>query len=322
MLRILRRVALPVGFVLAGWFIWWNDPGALFERAVGLGWLWIPALSTGFFWHVLFTVGWMQLLPPDVEGRPGFGRLYMIRQGGETINFITPLGTVGGEPVKVMLLGLPKSVGTASVVAARTLQAVAQIGYGVGALLVLLALRAPQERPWPLFAAAAVASLGLFLFILGQWLGAFEWIAGRLRGRSVRLATGLTNTSRQLQEYYRSPTALARSLALFVLAWVATSLEPMVVLFALGLEDFALNAVLITGIISLLSTAAVLVPASLGVMEGGLAAAFGFLGLDPLMGLTVVVVRRVRELMWIGVGMTFLTVLRKGAPDGPRPATE
>lgn len=311
MLRTLRYVALPLGLIIAVWFIWRNDPGALLSRATGLGWLWVPALSASFLWNLVFTIGWRELIPRGTAGRPGLGRLYLIRQGGETLNFITPLGTVGGEPVKVMLLDVSPATGSASVVAARTFHAVAQISFGVTCLLVLLGLRSPEGRSWPLFVVAAVIAVGLFLFMLIQGTGVLERVAGWVSTRRPKLAEGLSDTSRELQNLYRSPAQVFRALLFFGAGWVATSLEPMVVFYAAGLEDFAVNAILITGLISLLSTAAVLVPASLGVMEGGLVGAFGLLGLDPVLALTVVVVRRIRELMWVGVGMACLAVLRQ-----------
>lgn len=278
-----------------------------------MGWLWAPALAASVLWNAVFTAGWMELLPRE-EGRPGLGRLFLIRQGGETINFITPLGTVGGEPVKVMLLDLPAPVGTASVVAARTFHAAAQIAYGASCLLILLSLESFEGSTAPLFVTAALVAGGIGLFILIQKAGVLRRLTERFSGG--RMARAVVQASDQLQRYYERPFILGRAFGLFLTGWIATSLEPMVVLYAVGLEDWGLYAVLITGLISLLSTAAVLVPASLGVMEGGLVGVFNLLGLDPVLALTVVVVRRVRELVWVALGTLCLWLARSGRPGG------
>ena len=48
------------------------------------------------------------------------------------------------------------------------------------------------------------------------------------------------------------------------------------------------------------------VPAKVGTQEGGKVVLFAALGLDPARGLTVGIVRRIRELVYAGVGLLAL----------------
>ena len=51
------------------------------------------------------------------------------------------------------------------------------------------------------------------------------------------------------------------------------------------------------------------VPAKVGTQEGGKVLLFALLGMDPARGLTVGVVRRIRELAYAGLGLAALGLL-------------
>jgi hypothetical protein len=68
---------------------------------------------------------------------------------------------------------------------------------------------------------------------------------------------------------------------------------------ALALET---GSVLIDGILFF-------VPAKMGTQEGGKVLLFATLGLDPARGLTVGVVRRIRELAYAGLGLLVLAAM-------------
>ena len=56
-----------------------------------------------------------------------------------------------------------------------------------------------------------------------------------------------------------------------------------------------------------------LIPGSLGAMEGGYAAIFAALGLGSTTGLTFSLVRRVREAVWIALGLFVFALTRPPA---------
>jgi hypothetical protein len=60
-----------------------------------------------------------------------------------------------------------------------------------------------------------------------------------------------------------------------------------------------------------------MIPGSLGALEGGYAATFAALGLGGTMGVTFSLVRRIRELVWIGVGLVAFAFLRIPRPPDP-----
>ena len=68
--------------------------------------------------------------------------------------------------------------------------------------------------------------------------------------------------------------------------------------------------------------ASFMVPASLGALEGGYVAFFEGFGLGATAGLSYVLVRRLREITWAGIGFLALGVSGRAAamtpPDPPR----
>ena len=102
------------------------------------------------------------------------------------------------------------------------------------------------------------------------------------------------------------PWRAAASLGCFVAGWAVGAVEIYLILFWVGAPvdwrtalSIETGAVLIDGILFF-------VPAKVGTQEGGKVVLFAALGLDPARGLTVGVVRRIRELVYAGLGLVAL----------------
>jgi hypothetical protein len=93
-----------------------------------------------------------------------------------------------------------------------------------------------------------------------------------------------------------------------ILRWVGSSVDWQT---ALALET---GSVLVDGILFF-------VPAKIGTQEGGKVVLFAALGLSPARGLTVGVVRRIRELVYAGLGLVALGVLTARPPAGTLPCS-
>ena len=98
----------------------------------------------------------------------GFLRLLALQIIGKAANIITPLASVGGDPLKAYLLqtaGVPFSAGLASVVIARTMATMAQ---GIFVLVITMVTFFSLGLPWQLVQAVAIA-----LVIRAILVGAF-----------------------------------------------------------------------------------------------------------------------------------------------------
>ena len=97
--------------------------------------------------------------------------------------------------------------------------------------------------------------------------------------------------------------------------------ETWVILRSLGEGvDFEI-AFLITSLTVIINSLFFFMPSNIGVLEGGQVFLFLTLGLNPTVGLSLGIVKRMRKILWISVGWLFLThlsraLVRSGLAEG------
>jgi glycosyltransferase 2 family protein len=273
---------------------------------------------------VLFnTCAWGLAFPAGertVSGR----RLFAARLAGDGVNYLTPLASVGGEVLRVRLLGsgMPLGLRWASVSVAKLGQTVAQAIFVI--LGLALVLPHTSDVP-PGVAALAGAGSAVLVGLALVWLlarGVWTTFEGVVRGLGLAawLPAAWAQPGRELDSALTrlSGWRLLGSLACFLAGWVVGAVEIYVILAWLGgpaewqtALAVETGSVFIDGILFF-------VPAKLGTQEGGKVALFAALGLPPARGLTVGVVRRIRELTYAGLGLAALGLLTaRGATRRP-----
>lgn len=247
------------------------------------------------------------------------------RLAGEAFNLTTPTAALGGEAVKAWLLRdrvpLPEAV--SSVIVAKT-----TITIGQGLLLLLGVVLAWTSRAadsrilmameWLL----ALELVALSIFVLAQTRGLASF-GGRLLARfgAQRFGRheGLGHVDQALAGFYlRQPGRLALSVAYHFLAWLLGAVETWLILWLLDTPVSLVTATVIEAFGMGIRFATFLIPSSLGALEGGYAATFAALGLGATRGVTFSLVRRVREIVWIVIGLIAFAVLR--VPRVPDPS--
>ena len=100
----LNLVLLLIGFSFLFWAINSVDTEKTLELLlkIGYGFIAILAIYVAITW--LDTVAWGWSFPPEITKNISNLKLWEIRTIGDAYNTITPLGTMGGEPVKAHLL--------------------------------------------------------------------------------------------------------------------------------------------------------------------------------------------------------------------------
>ena len=96
------------------------------------------------------------------------------------------------------------------------------------------------------------------------------------------------------------------SIACNLLGWLASAGETWLVLRFLGTPVSVPTALVIEAFGTGVRFATFFVPAHIGVAEGGTVAACVALGLSAATGLSLSLVRRVREAAWTGIGLLLL----------------
>jgi lysylphosphatidylglycerol synthase-like protein len=334
--RGIELACVALGVTVLAVTVWTIGVETLVRDLRVLGWGLAAVLLVEGLNVLLNTGGWALAFPGGA--RPvSAARLVAVRLAGDAVNYLTPSATIGGELLRVRLLAphVPSSVRWASVSAAKVGQSLAQAAF----ILLGIALGLPglaAEHGWlggrPAVAIASVAAAAAIVtwagFVRAVGHGFWTALAGGL-GR-IRLGWLLPESwgapGRDLDAMLARVGAWRASAALgcFVAGWAVGALEIYLILHwvghpvswrtALALE---VGSVLIDGILFF-------IPAKIGTQEGGKVVLFAALGLTPARGLTVGVVRRIRELTYAGLGLAalgWMTARPNAVPAGLDPAS-
>jgi putative membrane protein len=323
--RLLRPGLLALGVALLVVLVVQNEPRSILASIRELSWrLGLVVCFPAVLVAVLDALGWRFAF---LEDRVPLWRLTIARLAGEAFNLTTPTGAVGGEVVKAWLIRsrVPLAEAVPSVIVAKTTITIAQ------GLFLLLGI----VLGWHLFASGSSLLIAMELLLIVEVVALSFFVAAQTRGflaRSVRplrwLGIYAATASGRLQQvddalarFYRTkPGRLALSILFHFLAWLLGAIETYLIMTFLGIPVTLLTATVIEALGASIRFATFVIPASLGVLEGGYAALFGVLGLGSSAGLSFTLVRRMRELVWILVGLVVFGVMRTDAR--PRVASE
>ena len=299
-----------------------NDPAAIAASIARVGWRLAVVIVFPNVLVALFDVfGWRYAFTRD---RVGLVTLFWTRLAGEAVNLSTPTAALGGEAVKTWLLRDHVSLAEsfASVIVAKTTITIAQ-----GLLLLLGVVLAWTVFPadsrlltameWLL--ALELAALAIFVLAQTRGLAAFGGrMLARFGARRFEGHAGLGRIDRTLADFYlRQPGRLSLSIACHFVAWLLGAIETWMILSFLGTPVSLVTATVIEAFDTGIRFATFMIPGSLGALEGGYAATFAALGLGGTMGVSFSLVRRIREIVWIAVGLVAFAFLRVPRPPDP-----
>jgi uncharacterized protein (TIRG00374 family) len=323
---MLRRWARPLlislGLALVAYLVHSVGPAAIWRSFETLSWRLLVVLCFPYsVTTMLHTLGWHYVfsVPPR-----SFGRLVGARLAGEAVNLATPTASVGGEPVKAYLLGpgVPLQAGLASVVVDKTTVVIGQtVLLLVGVLVARLLVPTPAGVVATMAGLLAIQIVAVAGFVAVQLHGA-AGRGGRLLSRfgvgpGAERQAKLEGLDRAVRETYeRHPGRLASAVLLHSLAFTLGAFEIYLVVRFLEIPISLPVALTIEAFSTGVRFVSFMVPASLGVLEGGNVAIFAAYGLGGAAGLFYTLVRRMREIAWTAVGFVALNLM-SGRPLPP-----
>ncbi len=256
--------------------------------------------------------------------------LLRVRVATEALAQSLPLGVAFAESTKPLLLrkhcGLEVDQSVAGMAARKVLLLAAQCFYvgGLGALGFFgleaashAVIRAPHLG-WLTLSAAAALGVGALISaallrrsgLARQALVVLERVplAGLRRWLSEKRSWFSSTDGAVSALFAATPHRFAPSLACFTLAWLVESLETWLILSVLGVSTSFVTAGSLEVILSLVRNVVFVVPAGLGVQDVGYATCFAAFGIPEAVsvGAAFVLLKRGKELFWIGVGYALL----------------
>lgn len=289
----------------------------------------LSRLGAGLLLYLLPSLGvqvfealgwWLSFGEPP---RASFTRLLLVRIAGESLNNTLPSAYLGGEPFKAMLLaraGVSGMEALASVIVAKTALTVAQI---VSVLLgagLALAARAGDKNLAVLVVGSVVCSGLAAWAVWGAYVGQRQGL-GKILARVIErtgVARGWLERRREVLDrldaaltgfYARRKGRFWLATGACLLGWLLEAAEVVLYAHLLGLPLSLAGALAIGLLISVAKAAGLLIPGSLGIQEGGVVVLFLAFGLSMEQAVAFSLVRRARELLWIGAGFGLLALL-------------
>ncbi|MBM3458289.1 MAG: flippase-like domain-containing protein [Armatimonadetes bacterium] len=280
-----------------------------------VGWGFLGGLLSSALVYLLDAWAWRQAFLVN-QPAVSFWKLFNVRMAGEALNRITPLASMGGEPLKGYLLsqnGSTLSDAVASVAITKNIMTQAQIGFiflGVALALGLLPGRV-DLLGFALFPGLILAAM-LVTAVLDLRLRRLrkegkEPLAGVGGGRAARMRKAAAEFWEVVADFiWTNPRGYLRSLIAFFLGWLAGAIELFVYAGALGLPLSLIEAIVLEALVCSVTMATFFIPANAGSQEGGMAFVGQLFRLGSPDALAFAVLRRGREAFWVLYGLSYL----------------
>ena len=319
MSRTLRLALFLLGVAVFGYLVTQIGIGQLASDAGRTGFMFVPIVLLYSLVYACSARAWQ--LTMGESNRPSFWRTYAVTISAGALNFLTPVVNAGGEPFRVAALapwlGTRRAAG--SVILHRMLHSFAYVLVWFTAIVLAFALL-PRETPNAVLIMLGVVGLVLLCILalimsahrsgvlerLLNWMGRVPLLR-RLATRLEPKRTMLVELDRQITEFYhRQPRRFVQAILLEYLSRCIFMVEIVLIVASLGYRLSYLSAFAIGGLEGLAGNLLFVVPFEIGAREGAYFALFSLFGMDPQLGLYTSLVSRIRDFVWIGLGLLLM----------------
>lgn len=274
-------------------------------------WLFVYLINT-LSWYIIIRSG----------GKPGFtfARLYKFTVTGFALNYVTPVGLMGGEPYRIMELtpyiGVERA--TSSVILYVMMHIFSHFCFWLSSVLIYICLHPVGWGMGVVLGAITLFCLFLVsLFVKGYRHGmvlACIRFGSHLPFLKTKALRFVEVHRKQLEDIDKQIAVLHQqkkqvfygALLLEYTARIVSCLEVWLILNILTTHISFIDCVLIVAFSSLLANLLFFLPMQLGGREGGFALAVGGLSLSGAFGVYAALITRVREMVWIVIGLALM----------------
>lgn len=320
-----ERVLGILGIGILCWMIYRLGPGHISAN--------LHTVSWGFFLMVLFkgmrylaqTLSWRLLLGEERK-KVSFWKLFKTNLEGESLNYIT-ITRMGGEPLKAW--GIKEKVSLAhSAASVIVLKFCTILGFWIvissGFLTILFNTDVTSEIKKYVGIGVIIVTIFLISISWIQKIGMFRpvsWILKQFRSKKEWIATQvlrLTKLDDKILETYRSyPGRVSSSTLLTAIGWAEEFFFIWLAFYFLKINETWVLPTLIGTMSLLLNSFFFFVPWRAGTQEGTMVLTFTLLNLSEPTGLSVAILKRMRELVWIFSGLILFAL--ETAPTETQP---
>jgi uncharacterized protein (TIRG00374 family) len=266
------------------------------------------------FTYLADVIVWLLTMPDRPFNFRWLKRFYLIRMAGTAFNYVTPLASIGGEPIKAMLLknhyGISYRDSGISIVLAKTADV---IGLVLFLTLGFIALTFSTKIGDTQKSIAGVGLLVLVICITGFFLvqrykitstGA-NWLSKTSIGQKLQHALELIHDleDKLIHFYTEHRSRFMITMGLALLNWSLGTIEVYLVMQFLDHPITLADALIIESFAQLVRAGTFFIPASIGAQDGAFFLICNTITGVPELGVAVAMIRRFREIVWIALGL-------------------
>ncbi len=325
----LQNFERALGFVGIGvivYMIYRLGPGRIAANMHAVNWgIFVLVLLRGVR-YICQPLAW-KLILADRERKISFWKLFKTNLQGESLNYIT-VTRIGGEPLKAVMIKGPVTLAesAASVIVLKFSTIFAfWLVITSGFMVTLLNSDVTGEIKRNI----GLGVLGLTLFLATfSWLqrvGVYSpvswlmkklklagWISSQFKLKRELISQQvlrLTRLDSEILEAYRSrPGRVILAVIAMCIAWAEEIVFVWVTLRFLNMQENWLLPTVVATISLLFNSLFFFVPLRAGTQEGTMVLAFTLLDLSEPVGLSVAILKRIRELFWVFLGLSLFSL--------------
>jgi uncharacterized protein (TIRG00374 family) len=321
-MKYLKFLFLGLGFALLGLILRRTDLKEVWHQIALVGWVGMAVVIIFYFLEFLSDVCAWQLTFKSIPMTPKWtSRLFLIYMVGAAFNRVTPLASLGGEGFKAVMLKTHYQISyqetSASIILTKTINTMSLVLFVAIGFFPLLA----SEQFSTSFKTVTGLSFAVFacciaIFFLVQRFRLASWIAHRLGysplgdpakwvllQRLTKLLYDLRSVDNRLVEFYTNPSRLRNGLIVGFLNWPLGALEIYFLMQFLRHPIAFADAWLLDSVAQLVRAGTFFIPANIGTLEGSLVVLGAALTGSPELGLSISVIRRFKDILWILLGL-------------------
>jgi len=233
-----------------------------------------------------------------------------VRLASQSMGYLTVLGPVISEPMKIKLLG---TAGEPTIAATFLDTGVYWFTSALVAISGIVCLPMIAAHGAAYHWVPGVLALALAVFAITRRTPILPGVARALGRHAPSWLSRAEQFERSIRTYrLEQPALVSRMFWIGAACQLLIASEVLVVLWALHLPIHFFAVVVIEGVTRSLKLAGGWVPARVGFDEGGAMSAFAVAGLSPMNGLGLALTRRIRDLLWALMGIIWLAWNTRG----------
>ncbi|NDV60277.1 lysylphosphatidylglycerol synthase transmembrane domain-containing protein [Bacteroides sp. 519] len=277
------------------------------------------------FVYMLNALSWYQIIRDGKKTYVPFWNVYKFTITGFALNYVTPVGLMGGEPYRIMELkpyiGVERA--TSSVILYVMMHIFAHfIFWIVSVFLYITFYKVTMAMGIVLALVIVFCSFFVTLFIKGYRNGmavAFMRVVGKipfLKKYAISFAEKHSDKLHEIDNqiallHQKRKRTFYAALAIEFIARVLSCLELWLILNILTSNVSFIDCILIAAFSSLFANLLFFLPMQLGGREGGFAIAVGGLSMSGAYGVYTALITRLREMVWIVIGLLLMKIGNK-----------